>query len=1037
MNLSEPFIRRPVLTCLAMLAMVSFGIMGYSQLSVASIPTIEYPTLQVNTTYPGASAQEIARLVTGPLERQLMLVQGVSFVSSQNTYENSNIAVAFHLDVDINVAATDVQEAINTALAQMPKDLPTNPQYIKSNPSDTPILFIGITSKTMPAGKLYDYGYTAIGQQLTTIEGVANIQTFGFPWAVRVQVDPQAIAAKNITLPDVAATLVDGNPDQPTGRFYGRDQSITILTEGQIYEPEGYGNLILKYEDNGPVRISDVGISFNSLENNKQSFEWVEKDSRTPICFLAVYKQLGYNTVEICEGIFGLVDRLKGQLPDSVDLLIPFNQATVILEAVADVKFTLIVAFILVVLVIFFYLGKFRNSLIPLITLPITLTGSFCLMYINNYSIDIMSMSAFTLAIGFLVDDAIVVLENIVRWIQEGSKPYDGAIKGSNQISITVFSISLCLAAVFLPMFFLQGVIGRIFHEFAAVIIISVLISGFISLTLTPMLCSRFIPPYAQTNHPFIERMSIKMNEKLVNIYKPILSFCIHHKPFTLLVAIASIIASVFMIKAIPKSFLPPDDLGIIQCFGVADEGTSPEKMKRILDEVSDIVMKSPYVKDMARINSYPTDNQAMFFINLVDPDKRPFIMDLIPGFEKDIKEVIDLQAFLKPFPLINLQIGEQTSGKANNQFLMQSFNEELLYESAAKLTAAMQSNDNFAQVSNDMQNSAPLEKVTILRDQAHVYEGLDAAKIENALQYAYGETYVTKMNEPANMYYAILETLPEFYNSPQEMNKVYLGTDGDSNVMLRSVIDKTPITGPLVINHVNSLPAVTISFNQAPGVPLGTAVTELNQLSDQLVPKSIGGGLAGNTKAFQETINQLSVLLILAIFVIYLILGMLYENFLHPLTAISTIPVAAFGGVLTLMLLGESLSVYAFIGLIMLFGIVLKNGIILIDFALEELEKPEMEHPEAIYNACVVRFRPILMTTLAAMMGAVPIALGVGGSVAKGRAPLGMVVVGGLIFSQAVTLFVTPVVFIYLTNFQHWIQRKTHFFDHKAPTEE
>lgn len=1037
MNLSEPFIKRPVLTCLVMLAMVTFGILGYTQLSVSSIPTIEYPTLQVNTTYPGASAQEIARLVTGPLERQLMLVQGVSFVSSQNTYETSNIAVAFHLDVDINVAATDVQEAINTALAQMPKDLPTNPQYIKSNPSDTPILFIGVTSKTIPAGKLYDYAYTAIGQQLTTVEGVANIQTFGYPWAVRVQIDPQALAAKNITLPDVANTMLDGNPDQPTGRFYGRDQSITVLTEGQIYESEGYGNLIIKYEDNGPVRIKDVGVSLNSLENNKQSFEWVDKDSKSPICLLAVYKQLGYNTVKTCEGIFALVDRLKGQLPDSVELLIPFNQATVILQAVNDVEFTLIVAFILVVLVIFFYLGKLRNSLIPLITLPITLTGSFCLMYINGYSIDIMSMSAFTLAIGFLVDDAIVVLENIVRWVQEGSKPYDGSIKGSNQISITVFSISLCLAAVFLPMFFLQGVIGRIFHEFAAVIIISVLISGFISLTLTPMLCSRFIPPYAQTNHPLIERMSLKMNEKLADFYKPILSFCIHHKPFTLLIAIASVVASIFMIKMIPKSFLPPDDLGIIQCFGVADEGTSPEKMSRILDQISDIAMKNSFVKSMTRITGYPTDNQAMFFLELIDPDKRPFITDLIPGFQKDFREVIDLQTFLKPLPLINLQIGEQTSGKANNQFLMQSFDEDLLYDVAEKLMDAMEQNDNFSQVSSDMQNNAPLEKITILRDQAHVYEGLDAAKIESALQYAYGETYVTKMNEPQNMYYAILETLPEFYNNPQEMNKLYLGTNGESNVMLRSVIDKTPITGPLVINHVNSLPSVTISFNQAPGVPLGTAVSELNKLTDGLVPKSISGGLVGNTQAFQETINQLTILLLLAIFVIYLILGMLYENFLHPITALSTIPVAAFGGVLTLLILGESLSVYAFIGLIMLFGIVLKNGIILIDFALEELEKPQMDHEQAIYNACVIRFRPILMTTLAAMMGAIPIALGIGGSVAKGRAPLGMVVVGGLIFSQAVTLFVTPVVFIYLSHFQKWVQKKTHFFDHKAPTEE
>lgn len=1036
MNLSEPFIKRPVLTCLAMVAMISFGILSYSRLPVASIPTIEFPTLQVNTSYPGASAQEIARLVTGPLERQLMLVQGVSFVASQNTYETSNIAVSFHLDVNINVAATDVQEAINTALAQMPKDLPQNPQYIKSNPSDTPILFIAITSKTLPASKIYDYGYTYIGQQLTTIEGVANIQTYGFPWAVRVQVDPQSIAAKNITFNDVARTISDGNPDQPTGRFYGPEAATSILSEGQIYDAEGYGNLIIKYQDDGPVRISDVGVAFSSVQNDKEVLQWVERDATTPVCFLAVFKQLEYNTVAICDGIFKLVERLRTQLPDSVELIIPFNQATVILQAVADVQMALIVAFILVVLVIFLYLGKVRNSLIPLITLPITLTGSFCLMYLNGYSIDIMSMSAFTLAIGFLVDDAIVVLENIVRWIQEGNKPYKAAVNGAGQISITVFTISICLAVVFLPMFFLQGVIGQIFHEFAAVIIISVLISGFISLTLTPMLCSRFLTSYAEKNHPPLEKMSIKLNEKFVNIYKPVLSFCIHHKALTILVAVGSIVGSALLIQMIPKSFLPPDDLGIIQCFAVADESTSPEKMIRLMDKVAEKALQNPYVKDMAKIVGVPTDNQAMFFINLIDAKKRPFIMDLIPGFQKDFTDVIDLQTFLKPFPLINLQIGEQTSGKANNQFLMQSYDEDLLYSSADKLVQAMNESGKFSQVSTDMQNNAPLEKITLLRDQAHVYEGLDASKIESAMQYAFGESYITKMNEPQNMYYTILETLPEFYNNSQDMNKIYLGSNGESNVMLRSVIDKTPITGPVLINHVNSLPSVTVSFNEAAGVPLGTAVQELQQLASEIVPISISADLAGNTKAFSQTIKQLTVLLLLAIFVIYLVLGMLYENFLHPITAISTIPVAAFGGLLTLMIMGESLSVYAFIGLIMLFGIVLKNGIILIDFALEELEKG-IEYQEAIFNACVVRFRPILMTTLAAMMGAVPIALGIGGTVAKGRAPLGMVVVGGLIFSQAVTLFVTPVVFIYMTRFQKFIQSKTHFFDSKVSTED
>ena len=1028
MNISYGFIKRPVMTTLIVFAIVVFGSFSYRLLPVASIPVVEYPVIQVTTNYPGASPDEMARLVAAPLERQFMLMQGIQIVASANTYETSTIVLQFHLDINIDVAASEVQEAITQASAQLPDDLPQSPTYTKSNPSDTPILYLVVASDSIDAAKLYDYAYSMLGQQIGTVEGVADIQTFGYPYAVRIKVDPESLAAKGISLTDLANVIDRANPDEPTGKFYGPDHSVTTITEGQLTKADLYNSLIIKYENDQPVRISDIGYSYGSLQNDKQNFQWVTKDKTESVVVLPIYKMNGYNTVKVCENIKALVSRLRSDVPASMELHIPFSQDKWILEAVNDVELTLIVAFFLVVAVVFIYLGKFRNSIIPLITLPITLCGTFILMYFFNYSLDILSLSAFTLAIGFLVDDAIVVLENIVRWVQNGESPFQGAIKGSGQIALTILSISLCLAAVFLPMLLMPGILGEIFHEFAAVILIAVLISGFISLSLTPMLCSRFIPPYEQEHHPPLEKASLKLNEFLLSLYKPVLNVALKHRVITLFIAIFCIGASYWIFTWIPRSFLPPNDLGIVQAFVQAPEETSPERMQEYLNEFTEIVIRDPSVETVARIDSYPSDNQAIFFVNLVESNKRKDIWTIMEKFNQQFQDVVGAVVFQKAFPLINLQIGSTATGKANFQYMITSFDEKALYESAEELMNQLYLRPELANVSSDMQINSPYVRVSLLRDQARSYEMIDATDIENALQYAYGETYISKINLPINMYYVILEVANQFDRDPSQLDKLYVVKDGNP-VAIKSIINAEMTNGPSTVNHINTLTSVTISFDNAPNVPLSEAVQAIEEEASKILPENVDGALAGNTAEFAKSNRALTWLLILAIFIIYIILGILYENFLHPFTAISAIPVAALGGLLTLIIVGESLSVYAFIGIIMLLGIVMKNGILIVDFSLEAMEKKKCTAVEAAYEASIIRFRPIIMTTLAAMMGAVPVALGIGGTVAETRAPLGMVVVGGLIFSQLVTLFVTPVVFIFVCELQDWMQNRFDIF--------
>jgi hydrophobic/amphiphilic exporter-1 (mainly G- bacteria), HAE1 family len=1035
MNISKPFIRRPVMTTLVMVPLIIFGIFAYLFLPVATIPYIPSATIEVTASYPSASPSDMARLVAGPLERQFMLMEGIQFVASSNDYEQTTIILQFHDGINIEVAAEETQNAIYKAQGQLPSDLPNPPVYTKTNPSDTPILFAVVHSDTIPDTTLYDWGYTFVGQQLGTVEGVANITTYGYPYAVRVQVSPESLAAKGISLGELADAVVRENPDLPTGSFYGRSQSMVNNVAGQLYTAEEYNKVIIKYQDGSPVRVEDIGKAIPSLQNDKMSFKWITPPGKEEaVVVLAIFKQPGYNTVKVCQQLKALMDKLRLELPPTIKLDIPFDQAIFIEQSVEEVEFTLLLSFVLVVIVVFIYLGKARNSIIPLITLPITITGTFIIMYLIGYSIDIMSMSALTLAIGFLVDDAIVVLENIVRWVQGGEEPYQGAMKGSAQIIITVVSISICLCMIFVPMLFLTGTIGKIFHEFAAVILIAVIFSAFISLSLTPMLCSRFVPPYEHEKKTKMEKFSDRLNENLLKVYKPALSWALRHKTLIFLFCVVNLLLSVWLFVKLPKEFLPPDDLGCIQGFAVAQQGTSPDRMQDYVDQITKICIQNKYVASIARMKSTPTDNQAMFFITLVE-GKRPTIWQVMTELQSNLKDVIGSHVFLKAFPLINLQIGNITAAKANYQYILQGVNQKDLYATAEQILDKLRTVPELAQVSSDMQIGAPIVDVALLRDQARSYGDLSAQDIEDAIMYAYGEKYISKMNETQNMYYVIVQALDRDVEYPSQTNRLYLG-NGDHQVAIDSVINKELAAGLLEINHINTLPSVTIAFNVAPGYALSEALQAFQVAADPLLPRGIMGHFAGNTSAFKTTFLQMTILLIVALFVVYLILGILYENFIYPLPPLSSLPVAALGGFITLIIFNQALSIYALIGIFMLLGIVLKNGILVIDFALEEMRDHQKSPEEAALRACLIRFRPIIMTTLAAVMGAVPIAMGVGGTVAKGRAPLGMVVVGGLLFAQLITLFVLPVFFVVTCKIHNFFTTRFELFKEHEPVE-
>jgi HAE1 family hydrophobic/amphiphilic exporter-1 len=1022
MNLSEAFIRRPVMTLLVMASILFFGVMAYEMLPVSDLPNVDMPTIEVTVSYPGASPDTMANAVTTPLEQQFMTIEGIQSVFSTSSTGSTTIVLQFVLGRDIDAASTDVQAAISRAQPNLPSNLPNQPSYQKVNPAATPILYFAITSPNMTLGDLYDYGNTFIGERLSMIEGVAQVLTYGSPYAVRVQIDPEKLAAKKIGLDQVTKQIQLTNVDLPLGTLYGNRDDYTIDVDGQIMRAPGYSELIIKNQDGDLVKVKDVGRALDSVQNDKFFQNYVTHEGSDQCIILAIQRLPGMNTVKIVQGINQTLEKLKPQLPSSLKIVSIYDQSDSIIQGVDDVKLTLIVAFILVVIVIYLALGKGLNTIIPTISLPLAIFGTFAVMFLLGFSIDILSLLALTLSIGFLVDDAIVVLENNVRHVQMGEQPFEASLNGSREISITVLSMTLCLTAAFIPLLFMGGVVGKLFREFAVTIIVAVLISGFVSLTLVPMLSARLVKPYKEDEKTKMEKISDKVNDRMRKMYEPCLRWAMNHRLIMLGVGLSCVVFSLVLFKVVNKDFLPPDDVGFLEGFTLARDGTSPFLMDKYHQEINKIAIEDPNIDSIISVASYTNANEGILFFRLKPFKDRKPMATVIQELGAKLKDLPGVNVYLSPLPLINLQVG--TTATALYQYSLTSIDTQALYEYAPKLLNKIKSDPNFTQVSSDLRINQPQWSFHILRDKASNYN-VTASAIENYFQYAYSDNKISQINSTINQYNVLIETLPQFYRDPTVLSKLYVTSTKNVQVPLSEVVEVVETVGPLTVNHINSLPAVGISFNPAPNVPLGTTLNTLAQLTKGDIPPQIFGQVIGTADIFKSSFASLNFLLLLAFFVIYVVLGILYESFIHPLTVMSALPPALFGGLLTLYVFHETLSIYSFVGLILLIGIVLKNGIMMVDFAIVAVEKEGKSAYDAIIEACLIRFRPIMMTTVCAIMGGVPIALGIGGAMAQTHISLGLCMVGGLIISQMLTLLLTPVLYYYFETLQEKIKAR------------
>ena len=1022
MNLSKIFIERPVMTTLVMAWICFFGIISYIFLPVSDLPSVDFPTIQVSVSYPGANPETMANSIATPLEQNFTSIEGLQNIFSSSNTGSTTIVLQFVLDKDINAAATDVESQISRTLPNLPSDLPNNPTYQKVNPTATPILYFAVTCPTMTMGKLYDYANTFIGQRLSMVDGVSQVQAYGSSYAVRVQVNPEKLAAKNIGINQVAEVLQKGNVLLPTGTLFGARDDFTINVDGQLMEAAGYNDLVLKNQDGTILKIQEIGKALDSVQDDKYFIYYVTPEETQNSIVLAVQRLPGKNTVAIIKKVDAILDELRPQLPAGLKISRLYDQSETILESVFDLKLTLFIAFILVVGIIYLSLGKLSNTVIPTIALPLAILGTLPVIYLCGFSLDVLSMLAITLSIGFLVDDAIVVLENAVRHVQLGKTPKEGALQGAKEISITILSITLCLVAAFIPLVFMSGVVGRLFREFAVTIIIAVLLSGFISLSLTPLLASRWVRPYDSKRKTRMERFAEALYDRLLKIYEPCLRWALRHRLIVLAAGTFSIFASLGLFLILPKDFLPPDDVGVLQGYTLARDGTSPYLMNSYHEKVNEVLKKNPAFKSVLSIASYTNPNEGMLFINLKPFNQRPNMYQLMSELSGELRKIPGINVYLSPLPLINFSLG--TTVQALYQYSLSSLNREALYAFAPKLQSLMQKDPNFSQVSSDLRIHQPQLNLSIRRDRASDLN-VTANEIENVFNYAYSTNKISTINATINQYDVIIETLPKFYKDPSVLSSLYVQSSTGKLVPLTEVLDVQEVAGPLTVNHTNGITSVTISFNTPEGAPLSKSLEKIQDFTKNKMPPGVLGKVQGTADVFSSSILSLALLFPIAFFVIYVILGILYESFIHPLTVMSALPPTLLGGLLTLYIFRESLSIYSFVGLILLIGIVMKNGIMMIDFANERKEVEKKSAYDAIFEAAQIRFRPILMTTVAALMGAVPIALGIGGAMAQNHKGLGLAVIGGLIISQMLTLLLTPVLYTFFEDLQERVRKE------------
>ncbi|MEW6714017.1 MAG: efflux RND transporter permease subunit [Nitrospirota bacterium] len=1025
MNISELFIKRPIMTSLVMLAVMIFGIFAYRLLPVNDLPTIDFPTIQVTSNLPGASPETMASAVATPLERQFSTISGVDSMTSTNGQGVSIITLQFSLDRNIDAAAQDVQAAISKAARQLPQDMPNPPSYQKVNPADSPVLYLALSSPAMPLSQVNEYADTIISPRISMIKGVAQVLVYGSQkYAVRVQLDPMALAYRKIGIDEVAAALARWNVNLPTGGLQGERQAFTIQASGQLYNAEAFKPMIVSYRNNSPVRLQDIAKVTDSVENDKIAAWYNAEGKSTRAIVLAIQRQPGTNTIEVVDSIKRQLPDFRKQLPSSVQMNTLFDRSESIRASVTDVKFTLLLTIALVILVIFLFLRNVSATVIPSLALPLSIVGTFAAMYVLNFSVNNITLMALTLSVGFVVDDAIVMLENIVRHMEHGEKPMDAALRGSKEIGFTILSMTLSLVAVFIPVLFMGGMLGRMLHEFAVTITFAILISGVVSLTLTPMLGSRFLKPHAEAKHGRLYNMMERFFDGMRNLYEHTLKVTLRYRRATVFVTLIMTAATIWLFIIMPTGLLPPDDIGGIIGITEGAQGVSFEEMKRHQKQLADIVLQDPNVEAfMSAVGaggSRVASNGGFMFMKLKSRHDRKMNADqIIQGLRPKVMSVPGIFMFMQNPPPIRL---EATISKAQYQFVLQSPDTEELYRNAAAFESKLRGLPMLQDVTSDLQIKNPQVNLEIERDRAASL-GVTAQQLEDSLYSAYGTRQVSTIYSPANQYKVIMELEPMYQTDPSALGLLYLRSSTNQLVPLSSLATLKKGLGPLSINHLGQITSVTVSFNLKPGAPLGDAVKAIEKEAASL-PASITTGFQGTAQVYQASTKGLAMLLILAIVVIYIVLGILYESYIHPLTILSGLPAAGFGALITLLIFGKDLNLYSFVGIIMLVGIVKKNAIMMIDFALEAERTGHKSPIDAIYEGALVRFRPIMMTTMAALMGTLPIAIGVGAS-GDSRRSLGLAVVGGLVVSQLLTLYITPVVYYYMDKFQEKVGRR------------